>query len=219
MPVFTQFLTRRGFLVRLSALGLTAPLMAASEKPGKTMLFFGDSLTAGYGLDEPSTTAYPALIGEKMLARHADWKTMNAGLSGETTSGGLRRIDWVLRQPVDLFFLALGGNDGLRGIPVSLTESNLKAIIEKVRAKNPGVTVVLAGMKMPVSMGEYAADFEAVFSKIAAGDPEVVLLPFLLDGVGGVASMNQPDAIHPNAEGHVRVADHAWKVLGPLLKK
>jgi acyl-CoA thioesterase-1 len=181
-------------------------------------LFFGDSLTAGYGLEDPAAEAWPSLIGGKLKAAAPEWKVINAGLSGETTSAGLRRVDWVLRQPVDIFVLALGGNDGLRGIGAVLTKSNLESIIVKVRAKSPQAVIVLAGMKMPVSMGNYAVDFEAVFAKIAAVDPKVVFLPFLLEGVGGVAGLNQADAIHPNVEGHKKVSEHVWKTLEPLVK-
>ncbi len=194
------------------------PAPPPAAPAGKTLLFFGDSLTAGFGLDDPATESYPALVGGKLKAAHPAWKIVNAGLSGETTSGGLRRIDWVLRQPVDVFFLALGGNDGLRGIPAAVTKSNLEAIIAKVRAKNPTVKIVLAGMKMPISMGAYSADFSAVYPGIATADPGVQLLPFLLEGVGGVPALNQPDAIHPNPDGHRKVADHAWQTLEPLVK-
>ncbi len=212
--------SRRHFL--LLGLGLLLPVLplgASEAAPARNILFFGDSLTAGYGLDDPAAESYPALIGEKLKAAAPGWKIINAGLSGETTSGGLRRIDWVLRQPVDVFVLALGGNDGLRGIGVPVTKSNLEAIITKVRAKNPKAVIVLAGMKMPVSMGSYAADFEAVFAAMAAADKTLVNLPFLLEGVGGVASLNQADAIHPNPEGHKKIAGHVWKTLEPLVKQ
>lgn len=210
---------RRRFL-RFGMAGLLpgSLLRAADSAPARTILFFGDSLTAGYGLDDPATESYPARIGEKLKATAPAWKIFNAGLSGETTSGGLRRIDWVLRQPVDVFVLALGGNDGLRGIGLPVTKANLEAIIGKVRAKYPKAVIVLAGMKMPVSMGGYAADFEAVFAGLASADKTLVSLPFLLEGVGGVAALNQADAIHPNAEGHRKVADHVWKTLEPLIK-
>lgn len=193
---------------------------AGAAPAGKTVVFFGDSLTAGYGLDDPASEAWPALIGTRLKALPGPpWKVINAGLSGETTSAGLRRVDWVLRQPADLFVLALGGNDGLRGIGAALTKSNLEAIIKKVRARNPQTVIVLAGMKMPVSMGSYAADFEAVFSSIAAADKSLVSIPFLLEGVGGVAKFNQADSIHPNAEGHRRVADLVWKTLEAEVRK
>lgn len=217
--------------ILLLGLALLAPIMTASAAPPtpgasptgdakpKTILFFGDSLTAGYGLDDPSTQSYPALIGEKLKDSVPRWKIVNAGLSGETTSAGLRRIDWVLRQPVDIFVLALGGNDGLRGIAAPVTRSNLEAIVKKVRTKNPNATIVLAGMKMPVSMGTYATDFEGVFYSLAKADKTLINLPFLLEGVGGVAALNQGDAIHPNVEGHKKIAEHVWKTIQPLVGK
>ena len=227
----SKFPSRRAILLQSAALLLALPFLkstavqageaapAAKTATAKTLLFFGDSLTAGYGLDDPATESYPALIGEKMKASYPNWKIVNAGLSGETTAGGLRRIDWILKQPVDIFVLALGGNDGLRGIGAPVTKSNLEAIIKKVRTKNPNAVIVLAGMKMPISMGSYAADFEAVFATLTQADSTLIHLPFLLEGVGGMANMNQADAIHPNAEGAKKVADHVWKTLEPLVKK
>ena len=227
MPVVSKIPSRLVLLAQLIVLVLAASAWqagavegssAAAAAPTKTILFFGDSLTAGYGLDEPAAESYPARLGDKLTATYPSWKIVNAGLSGETTSGGLRRIDWVLRQPVDIFFLALGGNDGLRGIPPTVTKSNLETIILKVRAKNPKAVVVLAGIKMPSSMGTYATDFAAVYPDISSADKTVNLLPFLLEGVGGVAAYNQTDSIHPNVDGHRKVADHAWKMLEPLVK-
>lgn len=217
MPFHRRFLFCQIFPVLVSV--LVGTVSQGAEPAGKTMLFFGDSLTAGYGLEDPAAEAWPSLIGVKLKETAPEWKVINAGLSGETTSAGLRRVDWVLRQPADVFVLALGGNDGLRGIGAGLTKSNLEAIIAKVRAKCPQAVIVLAGMKMPVSMGDYAKDFEAVFAQIVAADPKLVSIPFLLEGVGGVAALNQPDAIHPNVEGHRKVAEHVWKTLGPLVKK
>ena len=196
--------------------GLAGRSEAAGE--GRTALFLGDSLTAGYGLEEPGRESYVGLVGARLAAAQPGWKVVNAGVSGETSSGGLRRIDWVLRQPVDVLFLALGANDGLRGIPAGLTESNLAGIIAKVRAKNPAVAVVVAGMKMPSNMGPYAADFAAVYGKLRAADRSLVLLPFLLEGVAGEAGFNQADAIHPNAAGHRKMADLVWGLLEPLLR-
>lgn len=217
--------TRRSFLLYCATLLLAIPLLPAAAAPAaaavpaaRTILFFGDSLTAGYGLEDPAAESYPARIGEKLKTAYPAWKIINAGLSGETTSAGLRRIDWVLRQPVDLLVLALGGNDGLRGIAAPLTKTNLEAIVAKTRAKNPKAVIVLPGMKMPASMGTYAADFSAVYAGLAAADPSLVFLPFLLEGVGGEAALNQADAIHPNAEGHRRMADHVWKTLEPLVR-
>ncbi|MFH1500080.1 MAG: arylesterase [Verrucomicrobiota bacterium] len=191
-----------------------ATLLAAAPR---TVVFYGDSLTAGYGLDDAAGEAYPALIQKRIDDAGLDWRVVNAGLSGDTTSGGLRRLDWVLRRPADIFVLELGANDGLRGLPVEMVRQNLNAIIDRVLAKNPATKVMLAGMKMPVNMGDYARDFDAVFPEIAR-ERDLPLIPFLLDGVGGVAALNLPDGIHPNVAGHRRVADNVWPVLAPLLQ-
>ncbi len=184
----------------LASITLLAP--AAQGAEAKTIVFFGDSLTAGYGLDDPLGESYPGLIEQKIAEAGATHRVVNAGLSGETSAGGLRRVDWILRQEIDLFFLALGANDGLRGIEPALTKKNLQAIIDRVRAKRPRATIVIAGMMMPRSMGEnYAREFGAIFPDLAR-DNNLTLMPFLLEGVGGVPSLNQPDTIHPNAEGH-----------------
>lgn len=183
----------------------------------RTILFFGDSLTAGYGLADPGSHAYPALIQEKIDAENLNWRVVNAGLSGETTSGGLRRVDWILRQPVDIFVLALGGNDGLRGVDPAVSRRNLEQIIERVRAKNPKVKLVVAGMQMPLAMGAtFSRSFQQMFPDVAE-KYDAALVPFLLEGVGGRLDMNQPDRIHPTAKGHVVMADTVWKVLRPLL--
>ncbi|MFA6961087.1 MAG: arylesterase [Opitutaceae bacterium] len=191
-------------------------LHAANTAP-KTILFFGDSLSAGYGLDDASTQAFPALIQKKITAAGINYRVINAGLSGETTAGGLRRIDWVLRVPIDIFVLELGGNDGLRGLPPALAAQNLQGIIAKLRVKNPKVKLVIAGMQMPASMGaDYTREFAAIYPALAKAN-DATLIPFLLDGVGGVRSLNQPDGIHPNEAGHQIVADTVWKILKPLL--
>lgn len=198
------------------AVFLLGAVFARAADP-RTIIFFGDSLTAGYGLNDPTTEAYPALIQEKLAAEKPGWRAVNAGLSGETTSGGLRRVDWILRQPVDIFVLALGGNDGLRGIDPAVSRANLEKIIERVRAKNPAVKLVLAGMQMPTAMGaDFARQFEQMYPEIAAKN-DAVLLPFLLEGVGGRPDLNQADRIHPTARGHALVAETVWKVLRPLL--
>jgi acyl-CoA thioesterase I len=190
---------------------------AAAEADTRTIVFFGDSLTAGYGLDDPSSDAYPALIQKKIEQAHLPWRVVNAGLSGETTSGGLRRVDWILRQPVDIFVLALGANDGLRGIQPEVSRQNLAQILERVRAKNPTATLVVAGMQMPREMGAaFTVAFGKIFSTVAQKF-DATLVPFLLDGVGGRPELNQGDQIHPTSEGHVIVAENVWKILRPLL--
>jgi acyl-CoA thioesterase-1 len=182
----------------------------------KTILFFGDSLTAGYGLDDPSA-AFPGVIQTKVDSAKLPYNIVNAGLSGETTAGGKSRIDWVLKQKVDVFVLELGANDGLRGIPIKETTANLQAIVDKVKAKYPNAKLVLLGMQVPPNMGgDYATGFKAIFPQIAAKN-KMSLVPFLLQGVGGVASLNQKDGIHPTAAGAKIVAGNVWKVLQPLL--
>lgn len=192
---------------------LAAVLPAAASE--RTVVFYGDSLTAGYGLDPDE--AYPALIQRKLEASGRSWRAVNAGVSGETTSGGLRRLDWVLRQPVDVFVLALGGNDGLRGVAPEVTRRNLQEIVDRVRARYPQAVVVIAGMQMPPSMGpQYTDAFRRVFPDVAEASG-AALIPFLLEGVGGIPEMNQADQIHPTAEGQERIAENVWQVLRPLL--
>ncbi len=189
----------------------------AQELAARRIVFFGDSLTAGYGLPDPDTQSYPARIQGKIDAGHLPWLVVNAGLSGETSAGGLRRIDWVLNQRPDVFFLELGANDGLRGTSPEVTKKNLQAIIDHVRAKYPGTEIVLAGMRMPSNMGtDYADSFRAIFQDLAK-ENKALLVPFLLDGVAKNPELNQADGIHPNPAGAAIVADGVWKVVGPLL--
>lgn len=184
----------------------------------KTILFFGNSLTAGYGLDDPSQ-AFPALIQNKIDSLHLLYKVINAGVSGETSAGGNARIAWILKQHVDVFVLELGANDGLRGISSAETKTNLQAIIDKVKAKYPAVKLLLAGMMVPPNMGEkYAAGFRAIYPELAK-ENQIALVPFLLEGVGGVAALNQKDGIHPTEEGHHIVAENVWKELEKLLRQ
>lgn len=190
--------------------------VAAAAAEPKTLLFYGDSLTAGYGID-PSD-AYPALIQQRLDERQpGKWRVVNAGLSGETTAGGLRRLDWILRQSVDIFVLELGGNDGLRGTPPAVTEANLQVMIDRIRAKNPQILIVLTGLQIPTNMGpDYSAAFAEIFPRLAEAN-QVPLIPFLLEGVGGVPELNLPDGIHPTVEGHRIVAETVWQTLAPLL--
>lgn len=203
--------------LRLFALLVLVGSLTARAAASRTIVFFGDSLTAGYGLNDPAGESYPARIQEKIDAEKLGWRAVNAGLSGETTSGGLRRVDWILRQPVDIFVLALGGNDGLRGIDPSVSRTNLQQILERVRAKYPQAKLVLAGMQMPPSMGaDFAKAFERMYPEVA-DKSGAVFVPFLLDGVGGQLDLNLPDRIHPNARGHAVIAETVWKALRPLL--
>jgi len=196
------------------ALSLFLVFFSPSIQP-KVILFFGDSLTAGYGLS--TEIAFPALVEESLNKKGKACKVINAGLSGETSAGGLSRIDWILRQPIDIFILEFGANDGLRGLPIEETRKNLQQIIDKVRAKNPDVKIVIAGMMVPPNMGpEYSANFQKVFPAIAKKN-NATLIPFLLKDVGGIEKLNQPDGIHPNAEGHKIVASNVEEVIEKLL--
>ncbi|QDH78896.1 arylesterase [Echinicola soli] len=187
-----------------------------SEGTQKTVLFFGDSMTAGYGVDQDE--AFPALVQEKIDSLGMDYKVINGGLSGETSASGLSRIDWFLEEKPDIFILELGGNDGLRGIKLSATKENLQSIIDKVREEYPATKIILAGMQIPPNMGEkYTTDFKEIFPNLAE-ENDVVLIPFLLENVGGNPALNQPDGIHPTAEGHKVVAETVWKYLQPVLR-
>lgn len=204
-------LTRQSFALALFLFVCATPVF------GGTILFLGDSLTAGLGVQE--SQAYPALIQEKIRAAHLPYEVINAGLSGDTTAGGLSRLDWILQKPIDVLVLALGANDGLRGLPVDQMKANLQAIIDKVKATNPQVKIVLAGMRMPPNLGgDYATKFAAVFPELAEKN-HATLVPFLLEGVGGHTDLNQADHMHPTAAGHKVVAENVWKVLEPLLTK
>jgi len=181
----------------------------------KIIVFFGNSLTAGYGVN--LRKSFPALIQDRIDSLKLPYKVVNAGLSGETSAGGRGRIGWILRQPVDIFVLELGGNDGLRGIPLSATSANLQAIIDSVKKKYPSARLLLAGMQIPPSMGNtYASQFKEVFRDLADKN-KMRLIPFLLQGVGGVPQLNQQDGIHPTAEGHKIVAENVWQELKDLL--
>ena len=188
---------------------------AAPQPDTRNIVFFGNSLTAGYGV-QPSE-AFPALIQQKIDSLRLPYNVINAGLSGETSADGKNRIGWILRRPLAIFVLELGANDGLRGIPVSGTRANLQAIIDSVKDKYPSARIVLAGMQIPPSMGnEYASAFRIAFLQLAEKN-KVSLIPFILEGVGGVPELNQADGIHPTAKGHTIVAGNVWKVLKGLL--
>ena len=189
-----------------------------ARKPDAVLLFLGNSLSAGAGVDPAH--AFPALVQQRMDSLGWNAQAINAGLSGETSAGGLRRIDWYLeRHAVDVLVLELGGNDGLRGIPVDVTARNLRAIMDKARRANPNMEIILAGMQIPPNLGrEYAQAFRNVYPALAAGE-RVRLIPFLLEGVGGVDSLMQADGLHPNEAGHRIVAEHVWAALQPVMEK
>jgi acyl-CoA thioesterase-1 len=200
--------------VLLCALLLFAHNPLSAQEP-KVILFLGNSLSAGLGVD-PSQ-AFPALIQKKIEEKKLNYKVINAGLSGETSAGGLRRVDWLLKQKVDILVLELGGNDGLRGISTETMQSNLQAIIDRAKAKYPNIKIVIAGMQAPPNLGtEYTSAFKAVFPELAKKN-RAALIPFLLEGVGGNPKLNLPDGIHPTAEGHKVIAETVWKTLEPIL--
>lgn len=185
------------------------------ETATKTILFFGDSITAGMGLDP--NEAFPSVIQEKLDSLGLNYRVINAGLSGETTASGRNRIEWVLNQEVDIFVLELGANDGLRGIPPEETRKNLQEIINIVREKDPDTEIVLAGMQIPPNMGpEYTTEFRRIFPELAEKN-NVELIPFLLEDVAGEPELNQEDGIHPTAEGHRILASNVWEVLKPMV--
>lgn len=183
----------------------------------KNILFFGNSLTAGYGLDDPSSESFPSLIQAKIDSLKLKYKAINAGLSGETTAGGKGRIGWLLKSRVDVFVLELGANDGLRGVPVTETERNLQAIVDSVTQRYPKAKLVLLGMQVPPSMGgQYARDFNKVFPAIAEKN-NMLLVPFLLKNVAGVPQLNLKDGVHPTAEGQKILAENVWEELQTIL--
>lgn len=187
------------------------------KEESKVILFFGDSLTAGYGLEQGE--AFPAILQQKIDSLNLDYKVINAGLSGETTSGGKNRIDWVLNQNVDVFVLELGANDGLRGIPLQETRNNLQEIIDYVRAENPDIKIILTGMQIPPNMGqEYTAEFKSIFPELAEKN-DVYLIPFLLKDVAGIPELNQQDGIHPNAKAQKILAENVWEVLEDVIQE
>ena len=181
----------------------------------KTILFFGNSLTAGWGL-EPEE-GFTGIIQHRIDSLGLDYQVINGGLSGETTASGLNRLDWFLEDEPYIFVLELGGNDGLRGIPVAETKNNLQQIIQKVQEKYPQTEILLAGMQIPPNMGKaYSEDFRSIFPELAK-DKNITLIPFLLEGVAGEPGLNLPDGIHPTKEGHQIVAETVWEYLEPLL--
>lgn len=207
----TMLMLQDGLLTACSALA------QGTSPPGSpSIVFFGNSLTAGYGLDPAQ--AFPALIQEKLKVHGWDFRVVNAGVSGDTTASGLRRLDWVLQRPLAVLVLELGANDGLRGLPLATAKQNLQAIIDRTRHKYPQVKIVLAGMQIPTNLGpEYTTGFRAIFAELAAAN-QAAFIPFLLEDVGGIPHLNLPDGMHPNPAGHIIIAENVWKVLAPLLQ-
>ncbi|MBK1878669.1 arylesterase [Pelagicoccus mobilis] len=202
-------------LVTLLIAAIFATSSLVAETAAKRILFLGDSLTAGYGIDPQ--LAYPSLIQKKLQAGDYNFDVTPAGLSGETSAGGLRRASWVLQKPVDILVIALGANDGLRGIDLSDTKKNLQGIIDLARKKYPEIQIVIAGMQMPPNLGEaYTTQFRSMYPELAQ-ENEATLIPFLLEDVGGQPELNIADGIHPNPAGHEIIAETVWSALKPLL--
>jgi acyl-CoA thioesterase I len=198
-------------------LSLIFALLCAFQPLGatRTLAFLGDSLTAGFGVG--AQESYPSLIEARLKAKGMDWRVINAGISGDTTAGGLRRLDFLFKQKIDVLFVCLGANDGFRGFPVIEVEKNLQAIVHQAKAK--GAVVVMAGVQIPENYGtDYRKSFSAIFPRVARKE-KITLMPFLLEGVAMRPELNQPDLIHPNVTGHRIVAENVWKVLEPVLAK
>ena len=203
---------------RISQLGLCLAavlILCAAGPPPRIVLFLGDSITAGYGLD--ISQAFPAQIQNKIDAKGWNFKVVNAGQSGDTSAGGLGRIDWLLKNRIDILILELGANDGLRGLSIDEMKKNLQAIIDRTKKRYPDAKIIIAGMKVPPNMGrDYGRRFEAAFADVAKKN-HTAFIPFVLEGVGGKRELNLSDGMHPTAKGHEIVADNVWKVLEPVL--
>lgn len=184
-----------------------------------SILFFGDSLTAGYGLGNVADESFPSLIGQKIKAAGLPYTIINAGISGDTSSGGLARIDYWLSMPLKLFILELGINDLLRGTSPKTTMNNLQLIIDRVKTKYPQAKLALMGMEIPDFIpGTFASEFRSIFRKLADIN-QMVFVPFFLEGVAGQAHLNMTDGLHPSAVGYQIIADKVWLVIKPLLSK
>lgn len=207
---------RQGAIATDPSSGKEVTVKDEPKQKKKVILFFGNSLTAGYGLEYDES--FPSLIGERLDSLGKEYEVVNAGVTGETTATGSNRVKWVLeRQPTHIFVLELGGNDGLRGVPVEETEKNLGKIIDVVREVNPETVIILAGMMVPPSMGpEYSNAFQKIFPRVAE-TKKVLLIPFLLDHVAGIDTLNLPDGIHPNAVGQKLVVENVWDVLKEVI--
>jgi acyl-CoA thioesterase I len=220
--MIVRYVTIFGLVVALSS--CQQPRAELPARPGPptdesgrpTVLFLGTSLTAGLGLDPDQ--AFPALIQLKIDSAGLDYRVINAGVSGETSAGALRRVDWLLRQPVSVLVVETGANDGLRGLSPDTLHANIQAIFDRAKRLQPQPKLVLLGMRVPPNYGRtYSRKFQAVYREVAQAN-QATLVPFLLEGVGGVASLNQPDGVHPTAAGQRKVADTVWRVLEPVLR-
>jgi acyl-CoA thioesterase-1 len=204
-------------LAVISLLAWTHESPAGDATAGRpAILVLGDSLSAGYGVDPDQ--AYPALLQKKIDAAGLNFTIVNAGLSGDTTAGGLRRLNWLLQRKIDVLILELGANDGLRGVPAGATRSNLQATIDQARQAYPRIKILIAGMQMPPNLGQdYIQAFNRIFPDLAEKN-HTALIPFLLEGVAGNPAVNLPDGIHPTAEGHKIVCENVWRILKPMLE-
>lgn len=204
----------------------SSPAPSQSAVPAKdtspergVVLFLGTSLTEGYGLGNAREHAFPARVQTRIDRAGLPFRVVNAGVGGDTSAGGLRRLEWLLRTPVRVLVIELGANDGLRGLDVDALRNNLLAVIRRTRARYAEVAILLAGMQAPPNLGErYTASFSAVFPEVAR-EADVTLIPFLLEGVGGVRELNQADGIHPSVEGHAIIAETVWARLEPVLRR
>ena len=208
-----------GLLALLLLLVLPLTACAAAPEPGgdpgRVIVAFGDSLTAGLGV--PANQTYPALLGERLKREGYDYRVVNAGVSGDTTAGGVRRVDWALRLKPEIVILELGVNDALRGQKLAGVRANLDQMIARFQAA--GARVLVAGMRLPPNYGDrYAEDFHRLYAHVARAR-NAALMPFFLDGVGAVPRLNQGDGIHPTAEGYAIVVDRLWPYLVPLLQR
>ncbi len=193
----------------------TDPMKSNEPEGNYRIVFLGDSITAGFGVDEQQ--AFPSWIQRLIIEHDLPFTVVNAGISGDTSTGGLNRIEWLLRNQIDILVLELGGNDGLRGIDLALTRSNLSSIIARTLERYPDARIIVAGMMIPPNLGhEYTTEFRAIFPSLSE-QFGATLIPFILEGVGGVRELNQPDGIHPTPEGHEIVARNVWTYLEPLL--
>jgi acyl-CoA thioesterase-1 len=190
---------------------LFASSVQAQDSNTKTILFFGDSITAGLGVDK--SQAFPAIIQDRIDSLGLNYEVINGGLSGETSAGGLRRIDWILQRDIDIMVLELGGNDGLRGIDLNSTKENLQKIIDKVQTNNPDAKIILAGMQVPPNLGQdYTKQFETIYPELAE-ENNLPLIPMIMDKIGGDEELMQSDGLHPTPRGHKVIADTIWDTL------
>jgi acyl-CoA thioesterase-1 len=206
-------------LVGIASILSPQSVSAASHdsSPMKRILVFGDSLSAGFGL-RPNQ-AYPPLLTEKLHAAGFNFEIVNASQSGGTTEGGLRRLPAHLKRKIDIFILELGINDAFRGVPIAEIRNNLQAIVDQVKARNPNVRIIIAGMQLPnYAEDDYVFAFGQIYADLAAKN-SAALIPYLLEGVGGDPLLNQPDRVHPNAAGQKVLADHVWRVLEPIARE